>query len=237
MQLLLRRIPPPILGEAAPAATLRETIRERPYQAVLASNFAVGWAVFGIRMALLPLFIVQALEASEAFAGYALTAFAIGNALVLTPAGRWVDIRGRKPAMMSGLALSAVSLGLIGISDSLWLVMALSIVGGVGSGMVSPAQQAVVADVLRGRTGGSVLALFQMMGDLGAVIGPVLAGVLVDVNGYPLAFGIGAAVVAVTVLLWVRSPETLPAPGVDGRTVGNSNAATRRWFSGRINRS
>ena len=63
-----------------------------------------------------------------------------------------------------------------------------------------------------------------MMGDLGAVIGPVLAGVLVDVNGYPLAFGIGAAVVAVTVLLWVRSPETLPAPGVDGRTVGNSNA-------------
>ena len=110
VQLLLRRIPPPVLGEAAPAATLRETIRERPYQAVLASNFAVGWAVFGIRMALLPLFIVQALEASEAFAGYALTAFAIGNALVLTPAGRWVDIRGRKPAMMWGLALSAVSL-------------------------------------------------------------------------------------------------------------------------------
>ena len=237
VQLLLRRIPPPVLGDAAPVATLGETLRERPYQAVLASNFAVGWAVFGIRMALFPLFIVQVLGASEAVAGYALTAFAIGNALVLALVGRWVDIRGRKPAMIIGLVLSSATLGLIGVSASVWMVMVLCVIGGVGSGMMTPAQQAVVADVLRGRSGGPVLALYQMMGDLGSVVGPILAGVLVDSNGYPIAFGIGAVVVAATVLLWLRAPETLPARAAAGKMAGNTTPSPRRWIGGRMNRS
>jgi DHA1 family multidrug resistance protein-like MFS transporter len=68
----------------------------------------------------------------------------------------------------------------------------------------------VVADVIGTRSGGSVLAVYQMTGDIGAVVGPVVAGVLVDTSGYGLALGVGAAVVAATVVLWLRAPETLP---------------------------
>ena len=50
---------------AAPAedteapVTLRIALRNRAYRAALFSNFATGWAVFGLRIALVPLFVVR----------------------------------------------------------------------------------------------------------------------------------------------------------------------------------
>ena len=48
-----------------------------------------------------------------------------------------------------------------------------------------------------------------MMSDLGSVIGPLLAGYLLDTAGFSWAFFIGAAVSVVALLVVVRSPETL----------------------------
>ena len=237
VQLLPARIPPPPVVEGAVPADLRETLRSPTYQAVLASNFAIGWAVFGIRMALLPLFVAHILHADAVWSGYALTAFAIGNGLVLTFVGRWVDIVGRRPPMIAGLLVSASSLALIGLGSTLWLTLVWCVIGGVGSGLMAPAQQASLGDVLAGRSGGSVLALFQMMGDLGAVVGPVLAAALVDLNGFPLAFGVGAAVVAATVVLWWRAPETLPVAAEEVGTGGNLSTGPQRSVFARIRRS
>ncbi len=210
VQVSLRHIPNPVRNTDIVQVDLRETLRLPAFQAALSSNFAVGWSVFGIRMALIPLFVVQVLDAGEAMAGWALTVFAIGNAAVLTFVGRWVDQVGRKTPMILGLVVSAASLGLIGISGQVWELLALCLVGGIGSGLITPAQQAVVADVMGGRPGGSVLAVYQMTGDIGAVVGPVVAGLLVDASGFGVALGVGAAVVLATVPLWFRSPETLP---------------------------
>ncbi len=210
VQFFLGRIPSPVHDSTVVQVNLRETLRLPAFQAALSSNFAVGWSVFGIRMALIPLFVVQVLDAGPAMAGWALTVFAVGNAAVLTFVGRWVDRIGRKTPMILGLVLSAASLGLIGISSQVWELLVLCLVGGVGSGLITPAQQAVIADTMGGRPGGSVLAAYQMVGDIGAVIGPVVAGLLVDASGYPVALGVGAAVVLITVPLWFRAPETLP---------------------------
>jgi MFS family permease len=49
-----------------------------------------------------------------------------------------------------------------------------------------------------------------MAADLGAIVGPVLAGVLAEVAGYPAAFAVTGAVAAVAFVFWVRAPETLP---------------------------
>ena len=49
------------------------------YRAALFSNFATGWAAFGLRIALVPLFVVEALGCGAGFAGLALATFAIGN--------------------------------------------------------------------------------------------------------------------------------------------------------------
>ena len=73
------------------------------------------------------------------------------------------------------------------------------------------AQQACLADVVgRERNGGPALAAFQMATDSGAIIGPVIAGALVDRGSFGLAFAVTGAVTLVTVLPWLRARETHP---------------------------
>ena len=55
----------------------------------------------------------------------------------------------------------------------------LSVLSGIGAGLVNPGQQASVADVVgSGRSGGTVLSTFQMSQDAGAILGPVLVGLI-----------------------------------------------------------
>jgi MFS family permease len=74
---------------------------------------------------------------------------------------------------------------------------------------------AVMGDVVSGR-GGTVVAVFQMSGDVGAALGPVVAGWIADGAGYGASFLVSAAVCAVPVLAVAAAPETLrstpPAP-------------------------
>ena len=57
--------------------------------------------------------------------------------------------------------------------------------------------------------GGIVVAAFQMMSDLGAVVGPLVAGFLVDSLDFDWAFAAGAGLSSVAVILVVLMPETL----------------------------
>ena len=44
------------------ALSVRAALRNRAYRAALASNFATGWSAFGLRVALVPLFVVEVLH-------------------------------------------------------------------------------------------------------------------------------------------------------------------------------
>jgi MFS family permease len=65
----------------------------------------------------------------------------------------------------------------------------------------------MIGDILGGG-GGTVVASFQMAGDVGAVAGPVAAGFLVDTVSYAAAFGLAAAVLILAAVLGVIAPET-----------------------------
>jgi MFS family permease len=85
----------------------------------------------------------------------------------------------------------------------------LSVVAGVGAGMLNPAQQAALADIVgRERNGGPALATFQMSADSGTIVGPILAGLLIDHGSYPLAFGITGLVTLLAVIPWLFARET-----------------------------
>jgi MFS family permease len=54
-----------------------------------------------------------------------------------------------------------------------------------------------------------VVATFQMVSDIGAVIGPLLGGLLLDLYGFEWAFAFGAAIAALALVFVVLMPETL----------------------------
>ena len=198
-------------GSAAPAMPLREALADPAYRASLFSGFSNGWAVFGVRMATVPLFAVAVLAAGTASAGWALAVFAGGNAVALSFSGRLADRIGRKPLITTGLAVTGLATAAIGLTDNLPAFLLVSAVAGFGSGVLGPAQQAAVGDILgQGRSGGKVLATFQMAADAGAIVGPVLAGVLADAFGYGWAFAATGGLVLLAAAWWLTAPETLP---------------------------
>jgi MFS family permease len=192
----------------APHMTLKEALADSAYRAAVFSSFGNGWVTFGVRMATIPLFATAVLQSRPETAAWALAVFAMGNALALTFSGRLSDSWGRKPLLIPGLVITGAATGLIGVTGDLAWFLVASAVAGFGSGLLGPAQQAAVADVIgRGRSGGRVLAVFQMAADTGAIIGPVVAGLLADQLGYGWAFGITGGVLLVTAAAWLPARE------------------------------
>lgn len=204
---------PPPDQPVLPPMRLSEALAHHSYRAALASAFANGWSNFGVRVAVLPQFAVALYDATWV-AGVVLAVAAVGTAATLQVSGRVADTRGRRPLVVVGLLVTAVGLGLIGLSSDLAVLLLLSAVSGVGAGLVNPGQQATVADVVGSdRRGGPVLATFQMAQDAGAIVGPVLIGVVADRAGFAWAFGLTGVVSLLAVIPWLSAPETLvPSP-------------------------
>ena len=215
-------------GETRPVMPLREALGHRSYRAALTSMFANGWATFGVRNAITPLFAASAFtgtallgwgiteENRQLMAGLALSVFAAGNVLAVTFSSRLSDLHGRKPLILVGLAVMAVFTGAIGWLESPLLFLVSCALAGAGTGTLNAPQQAAVADLVgQDRKAGPVMSAAQMSGDLGAILGPLLVGLVVDAAGYGWGFVATGAVIAVAALVWLRAPETnLPvAPG------------------------
>ncbi|MGA9870819.1 MAG: MFS transporter [Rhodococcus sp. (in: high G+C Gram-positive bacteria)] len=201
---------PEAAGDSSvPVLTLRTALAVPAYRAALASNFATGWTVMGVRVALVPLFVIAVLERSAAVAAVSLAIFAVGNALVLITAGRLSDTRGRKPFVVLGLVIAGLGTAAIGLTDTVALFMIASFVAGVGSGLMTPAQQASVADVIGSKArGGPVLSTFQMSADVGAILGPLVAGAIVEVYTYGTAFVLSGAILLTAAVWWLLVPDT-----------------------------
>jgi MFS family permease len=187
------------------------------FKAALVSGFTNGWMAFGVRMSLIPLFAVAAFASKGTLlAGLALAIFAVGNGLSLTVAGRLTDTYGRRLPILVGLSIASLSTAAIGWVDNIPLFIALSVIGGIGTGLMGPAQQAAIADVVgQGRNGGKVLAAFQMATDFGSIIGPIIAGFIADQAGFGWAFTVSGALGLLGVIAWLPIKEKREAVATD----------------------
>ena len=180
------------------------------YQAALAGNFAVGFSVLGVRSTVVPLLVVQKLGLPAGWIGAAFVVAAVVQTALLLPAGRAVDEIGRRPTLVVGGLLSAVSLGGLALTTGpVTLLLAMTVFAG-GASLLSVAPAAIVGDVVEGR-GGTAVAVWQMSSDLGSVLGPLAAGVLIDQGSFELALVVSAVVVAVCTLPGLRVPARVPS--------------------------
>lgn len=202
-----------------PAMTFRQALRHPSYRAALSSNFANGWVVLGVRSSLIPLFVTVVLAKGEEFTGIALAVFAAANAAVLLVAGKFADSRGRKPPAVVGLALLVAGMVLLGQANEPWLFLVAVLIAGIGGGALNPSHNATVADVLGVKArGGGVLAGFQMAADVGAVLGPIVAGAIAEKWSFSAAFTISGVMAAIALVMWLFARETLPPKHDDEHT-------------------
>lgn len=198
-----------VTEEASQPLPLRVALRDRGYLAALATNLGIGFSIFGLRSALIPLFVVEGLRRGPSLIGIGLLVAAAVQAALLLPAGRMADTRGRRPAMIIGGTASVVGMLVLVVSPNLPLFFVSMFVLGVSSAFLGPAPAAVVGDVTHGRPGGAPVALFQMVSDFGAIIGPLAGGYLLDTQGFGAAFAFAAALSGVGLIAALVMPETL----------------------------
>lgn len=167
---------------------VRKALQDTRFRLVLASAFAQGWTNMGVRMAVAPLLAATIIAAPVWLAGAMLASFAVGNGLSLLTSGRWSDIYGRRRLIISGLVLSGLVTVPMGWIELSWLLLVMSLLGGYGAGLVQPSQQGTVADIVGNRKGGSVVSLFQQSADLGQILGPLAAGLIIDHGGFGLTY-------------------------------------------------
>lgn len=201
------------LGNAAvpekqpgPALTIKEALRIQPYLYSLFLAFLGSWVFFGMRSSILPLFVIEDLSATTAVVGLSFTLALITQGTVMVRAGKYSDKNGRKPVILVGFLITMLSLIVLVLAKNVTFYLIGMLIMGLGAGFAASAG-AIVGDVIKGKSG-KVYALWQMAGDAGMMVGPLLLGVIADLFSYRSAILVSAIVFSLTILIALKIPET-----------------------------
>ena len=215
--LLRRRSAEPT--ETAEPVSFRAVVGDARYQAACVTNLAQGWTSFGVRSSLVPVLVVELLHRPASWTGIAFACAAVVQTIAVGPAGRFTDTVGRRPAMILGGTVAAVSIMAVPFAPNIWLLIVVLCVYGVASAFLGTAPAAAVGDAAGSRSGTAV-AVFSMCADIGAIIGPLVAGLLADTLSYAAAFGAGAVLMLVAAALSWRMPRDQRLAPKRGRSRG-----------------
>lgn len=185
----------------------------RPLVTVLFVNLVYLWMIGALFQTLVPLFGREAPDLGLTLGGIGLglAIATLTELITLYPAGHATDRRGRRAVLIPALAGLAAITAVFGLASTpLMFMIAMGLLG-VASGYAGVPPAPMLSDVTPEELKGTAVAVFRFAGDLGFVIGPLVAGWAAKEFGFTGAFLINAipAVVALGLVLSIR--ETLPA--------------------------
>lgn len=180
---------------------------------VLSVGAALLFTAYFMTVTLAPLFGV-ALGASPAAIGVVISAAYLFPFFLAIPVGAVVDAIGPKPMLIVGTGLLASAPVWVAVSPSLAGLVALQVLAGLGQLVAVVAAQATVARQGSGRVRESAFGWYGAFVSLGQLLGPVTAGVLVDLAGFRAAFLVAVAVATAGTATFaaVRVPTGRAAP-------------------------
>jgi MFS family permease len=187
--------------------TLRSALALKPYRSALIISFITSWVLFGMSRSILPLFMVEEIKVSPSYMGLGFTISTVINGIFLMKAGKLSDINGRRYSAVIGTSFLTLFILALALTTEPWMFLAASVIVGFGGAFLSTTPSAIVGDVLEGK-GGQVIGLFQMAGDAGAMVAPLILGAIADGYGYRPAFLVTAALMLVAVAVSIKLPET-----------------------------
>jgi len=164
--------------------------------------------VYGIIAAMLGTIMPAFALLSAEQKGTVALAQALGLVISSISGGPLIDLRGKKAALMLGLASITVSLLLLTQVDTFGPVAALFFVLGFGGGMVVTAGNALANDIDPARRA-SVLNIINLFFGLGGMLTPLIAADLLNDNRVSILYF--AAVLAAVTLL-VETSTRMPKP-------------------------
>ncbi|GIF25568.1 EmrB/QacA subfamily drug resistance transporter [Actinoplanes tereljensis] len=159
---------------------------------------------------------------------WVLSGYALTFGLLLVPAGRFGDARGRRNVFIAGLAVFTVASAAAGLATGpTWLVIA-RLVQGAAAGVVNPQVSGLIQQLFEPKERGRPFGLLGATIGISTAVGPLLGGLLIQVfgaaEGWRWIFYINVPIGIAAIILgmrWIparppeeRERETLDPVGV-----------------------
>ena len=179
-----------------------------------------------MRIPVLPLFAAS-LGAGTAQVGMINAAFMLSAGLLAIPSGLVSDRLGRRPMLLGGLLLMAVSSLLIPLSSSSLAMAAIYLLFGVGLAAFTPTMMSLIADVAPRSHLGRAYSWYTTAVYVGMTFGPAAGGLLGRAWGLRQVFLISGGLIFLALLI---SRIFLPKEMID-RHAENRKISIRRSLS------
>lgn len=154
----------------------------------------------GVLVPTLPLY-ADGFNVSLSLVSFAVAAIGLGTLVGDVPTGVLIERFGRKPVMVTGTLILAVSTLLLVYLPYFPAIVALRFVGGIGTAMWNISRMAYLTDVVPIRDRGRALSMFGGVGRIGVFIGPAIGGLIGQAYGLTASFYISAVAAALAALI------------------------------------
>ena len=144
----------------------------------------LNFVLSGTFLAINSFLAIYAINMGVVNIGFFFTVYA-GTMLISRPlVGRMTDRYGLVRIMIPAIFAFALAFYLISIANSLWMFLLAAFVSAFGYGAASPAIQTLCMKCVPDNRRGAASSSYFVSSDLGNLIGPVMAGVVVSWVGY-----------------------------------------------------
>ncbi len=141
------------------------------------------------------------------------------SAFLKYQSGRWADRGGKKGFVLGGYAVATLVRPLLAVASAPWHVLSIRVIDRMGKGLRSAPRDALIAGAVPATESGRAFGFHQAMDHAGAVVGPLLATLLlwlgVEVRTV-FALTLIPGALAVASIFVVKEPEAdvvAPSPG------------------------
>ncbi|WP_455463326.1 MFS transporter [Candidatus Hodarchaeum mangrovi] len=144
----------------------------------------------GFILLILPLMLQLELGVEPGLRGMVLGLFATPFILLQYPIGNLSDKYGRFRFLIIGSVFTTIMLMIMGfLAQISFLVLIIGFIFlGIGNGITGPPAMALVGDVIDPAENALGMGFFNLMGNIGIIIGPLLGGFLVDSTNFIITF-------------------------------------------------
>ena len=143
--------------------------------------------------------------ASQGTVLWIINAYTLAMAALLMPIGAIGDRWGRKPVLLFGLVLFGASSALAAIANSAELMLFARGLGGAAAAMIMPVTLSVITSSFPAEERSQAIGIWAGVAGGGGIIGMFVAALMVDVATWRWAFVLPLALVAVGLVMSIRS--------------------------------
>lgn len=154
-------------------------------------------------MALPPLFVQMRDEFGVSYAqlGLVIAVMFAASAIVQVPVGALVDRIGARSVLTVGLLATALTIALMGVAPSFWLIVVLSVLSGIANAVFHPTDYAILNSSISANRMGRAFSIHTFSGQMGTAAAPVAIIALESLLGWRMALVVAGALGGVAMLL------------------------------------